>query len=147
MFGVINGLVLRENERMETINSRLLARMPDNNVDHVYDPRPVPTRYNLMPVVDPPVVSTVPIYQKMPAPFMQNVDDESTLWNINFALQDNLKLTYVPSSTSDLYKVSIPSTSTVQTHPLLFAGTVHSQTPVHPTPKAFYNVRLKKEYT
>lgn len=144
MFGVVNGLVLFENERMDLINQRILERLPTKPVDYVFSPRPVSTRYMLLPVVDPPAVLDPPIQQKAAAPFMQNVDDESTLLNIQFAMQDNCVLAYAPSSTSDLYKVKIPSTTTVQTHPLLFSESIHAETPRHPTAQPFNNVRLRK---
>jgi hypothetical protein len=143
MFGVINGLVLNENERMDAINSRIAQRTVKANADYIFSPRPAATRCVLMPTVIAPTGSE-PIRQKEPLPFMQNVDDESTLWNIQFAA-NNCDLTYIPSSTSDMYKVSVPSTASVQTHPLLFTSSVHKESTPMPTSQTFYNVRVRQK--
>jgi hypothetical protein len=146
MFGVVNGFYLRNNELTDAINTRLAERggvyIP---TPYLYSPRPVSTKFTVLPVVDTPLVSATAIKPGPRDPYMENIDTDSTLKNIQFARQDNPLLTYIPSSTSDLYKVKIPSTNSHQPHPLLFANVISSPKHVQKTPHAFNNVRLREK--
>ena len=145
MFGVVNGFYLRNDEITDSINARLAERGGVYmSVPYLYSPRPVSTKFVVFPVVDTPVSATA-IKPGPRDPYMQNIDTESTLKNIQFARQDNPMLTYIPSSTSDLYKVSVPSTNSHQPHPLLFANVISSPKHVPKTQHAFNNVRLREK--
>jgi len=145
MFGVVNGFYLRNDEVTDTINARLAERGGVNiPIPYLYSPRPVSTKFVVLPVVDTPLVSATAIQRGPRDPYMENIDTESTLKNIQFARQDNPLLTYIPPSTSDLYKVKIPSTNSHQPHPLLFANVISAPTHV-PKTKAFNNVRLRNQ--
>lgn len=146
MFGVVNGFYLRPDELTDSINNRIADRGGVNiPVPYLYSPRPVSTKFIVLPVVDTPLVSATAIKPGPRDPYMENIDTESTLRNIQFARQDNPMLTYIPSSTSDLYKVSIPSTNSHQTHPLLFANVISTPKHVPKTQHAFNNVRLREK--
>ena len=152
-----------QSDRVEELNQRIFSRMKASGEPAVlFSPRPVPTKYvHPFPVVVDPAPSAVkmkPLSRDVAflptdckAPGATDwVDLESTLKNMDFALQKNDRAVYVPSSKSDLYLK--PSTKTTppiprQTHPLLFA---HVVTPNSGIPsnlktstKLFNNVRLR----
>jgi hypothetical protein len=123
-----------------------------------FSPRPVPTKYTKQPILDVHVTSAVPIRGLGPpveflpgdsAPFNGfAVDVESSLRNIDFALQRHPMAAYVPASTSSLYQVAAPPPQPLkQPYPQLFARVVtrNSGVPASVTPgrQLFNNVRLK----
>lgn len=128
MYGVVNKLFLCQNERTDALNDRIALRnIPSAALQPFYYQVPVSTKYGYMPILDQSKGSSVPINNypvysphttfnpgNNMAPwhgFANNVNVESTLRNQFFGLQDCEQAVYVPSSKSDLYNVSIPSSS------------------------------------
>ena len=116
-----------------------------NSLESNFSPRAVPTKYSRFPIVEsrsklsngnplaPPVekIHTLPNYQvetqfnpgyRGPVSGYQvNIDKETILYNIPFALQaDIAHSTFIPSSQSDLYKNYIVSRPSNQPYPKLF---------------------------
>jgi hypothetical protein len=139
MYGVVNKLFLCQNERTDELNERISSRnIPSQPLQPFYYQTPVSTKYGYMPILDQRKESSVPLNNypifsphttfnpgNNMAPwqgFANNVNVESTLRNQFFGLQDCQQAYYVPSSTSDLYKVSVPPPSQPvnQQFPLLF---------------------------
>lgn len=148
-------------ERVEELNYRIASRIEASSKPmFLFSPRPVPTKYVKMPVVHDTAPSKVklegnsqqvaflPTDAKGPGA-LDLVDLESTLKNMDFALQRSGRAVYVPGSQSDLYRD--PSTKTKATvrqpHPQLFTHVVSSNNgiPPHvqPATAAFNNVRLR----
>jgi hypothetical protein len=127
-----------QNERVDELNQRIESRQfPDSPLEPNFDPRAVPTKYALFPIVNrrtPSKETALPYInyngsvnfnpgpqRAPPSGFIQNVDIETTLRNQHFAHQKGAHQgIFIPDSKSDLYKVTIPSTPVEQTHPLLF---------------------------
>lgn len=143
--------------RVEELNARLYSRnVPSGSPPMVFSPRPVQTKYTNQPILDVHVAPTVPI-RGIGAPvflpgdsapfngFTDNIDVDSALKNINFALQKHPMAVYVPESASDLYKTAPPRPQQVQQpHPMLFASVVAPPTRAPPpSPQIFNNVRLR----
>jgi len=146
-----NTLFYADNTRVEELNDRLWGRnQPDRVLPVQFDPRPTPTKYSVFPSLDqriPPVVPIIPnpnnsgffippVMKTGPIQgFVQNVDKESDLRNQNFAFQRGADQSYyVPSSNSDMYRVSLATSTTrneVQDFPLLFERPAFSNA-VHP---------------
>jgi hypothetical protein len=138
MLGVIDGVYYGQLDRLDELNHRISDRnKPDFNLAPNFDPRPVQTKYVLFPAYDYRKPSNVPIQHEIrhqsevnfypgnsrgpPSTFFVNVDVETDLRNQNIALQHGASRgVYVPSSNSDLYKVSVVSRPTNQPHPELF---------------------------
>jgi hypothetical protein len=119
-------------ERVEQLNKRLTDRNATSTTPSFYfSPRPVPTKYTTMPIVDPICTSKVNIVYQKP----YNVKDEylpanSAPWsgfadNIDVETKLRYEKEYIPSSKSSMYnKPNIPSTHTTQPYPNLFANAV-----------------------
>lgn len=137
MFGVVNGVYLCNQERVNEINDRISDRnIPSTSLQPQYGIRPVSTKYGYMPVLDqykkPNIklnnyksYSTKNVFNpgNAQAPwsgFANNVNVESELRNQFFALQKCEQSAFVPSSNSDLYKTTVSYKAVQQTHPLLF---------------------------
>jgi hypothetical protein len=137
--------------RVEELNQRLRDRNVADAPAFYFSPRPVPTKYCTMPIVDSRVESTVPIRKAVPfntstqflpassAPWSgkaDQIDTESQLYRPK---------DYIPSSKSSLYQHSVPSQSEVQPHPLLFASVRAPPTQFkYPEKQLFYNdTRIK----
>jgi len=119
------------------INNRIYDRnIPSQPLQPYLDVRPVMTKYSIMPIVDPrrevgTQLTQLPNYNinnifnpgNTQSPWSGfNVNQESVLRNQIYALQDCSLATYVPSSKSDLYQWSIPSSKNIeQPHELLFS--------------------------
>jgi hypothetical protein len=146
-------------QRIEELNERIYARnIPSGKPPMVFSPRPVQTKYSKQPIMDVHIASSVPIkplgrpVEFLPAdsaPFNGfMVDVESSLKNIDFALQNHPRAVYVPQSASSLYQIAPPASQPLkQPYPQLFAKVVScaSGVPSHltPTRQVFHNVRLK----
>ena len=130
--------------RVEELNKRLRERNVGDTPSFNFSPRPVPTKYCTMPIVDSRVESTVPIKPCVPfntstqflpatsAPWSgkaDTIDTESDLYRPK---------DYIPSSKSGLYQSSIPSQNGVQPHPLLFASVRASPTTFKRSEKQFF---------
>ena len=136
--GLVEGVKYGQNERVDELNTRISDRLyPDAPLAPNFNTRPVPTKYAFFPALNTRMPANIPIdsnydyalesnftppvgYKAPPTGFMNKVDTESTLRNQFFALQKSEQSVYIPSTDSDLYKVTVVSTPTEQTHPLLF---------------------------
>jgi len=131
MYGVVNGLYLCNNDRVEELNERISSRnIPSAPLQPQFSQRPVSTKYAFMPILDRRPKSVIPIERKpiydikktfypgdATAPwngYMSNIDTESTLRNQFFALQNCEQIYYVPSSNSELYHVKVDGGKQVQ---------------------------------
>jgi hypothetical protein len=159
MHGVVEGVSYGQNCRVDELNDRILDR---NHPDHALPPninnRPVQTKYALFPMLDkrmptmvpiesnydysletnftPPIVANGPV-----SGYINNVNTESTLRNQFFALQKGAdQSVYVPSSNSDLYKVTVVSRPEEQPYPLLFKNGIVLDRSLHPNLKNNPNV-------
>jgi len=119
MEGVVNGVYLCQNDRTTQLSQRMYERnLPAEQLSMSYGPRPVPTRYVLMPMLDCRTPADVPclvepIYDtetefspgnSLPFDgYQNNIDEESKLRNIIFPMQKCGQAAYIPSSTSDLF--------------------------------------------
>jgi hypothetical protein len=137
MYGVVKGLYNCQQGRVEDLNKRIYDRnVPNAQPQMCFSPRPVPTQYTTMPIMDQVAKANVPIQLTstfntkinfLPgdsAPwsgFKNNVETESSLFNMYFALQACPQAYYVPSSQSQLYnRTPVSGRKESQTHPVLF---------------------------
>ena len=119
MNGVVKGVYICNQQRLDEINDRLYERNLTNApIKMQYDIRAVPTRYVHMPTVDQYQNVSVgceqkPIYntQTMFTPasslpfngYQQNIDVETRLHNTIAPIQACPQSKFIPDSTSDLY--------------------------------------------
>lgn len=137
LYGVAEGVTYGQNERTDELNERIYSRFfSDSPLEPNFAPRPVATKYALFPIIErkKPVLEQKLDYvdYSMEANFnpgnakapvsgiIKKIDVETVLRNQTFALQKDDRSVYVPSSESDLFKVSIVSNPVEQPHPLLF---------------------------
>ena len=137
--GVIKGIEYGQNERIDELNDRIYSRsFPDIPLAPNFDPRPVPTKYSLFPIinrrteVDTAIKPIITHHVELnfnpgtqnapPMGYFNNIDIETNLRNQTVALQHGANQgVYIPSSTSDLYRVRVSSKPGVpQPHPKLF---------------------------
>lgn len=119
-----NSVLLQNFRKNDTINQEIYDRnFPSNNLQMNFSPRPVQTKYSVFPILDHKPESKVPItncqiyntsdtfFPGTRQPhfngFSSNIDNESTLRNQFFALQNADQAKYIPSTTSDMYDNSI----------------------------------------
>ena len=141
IFGVPQGISYGQHERVDELNDRIYSRsFSDIPLAPNFDPRPVPTKYSLFPIVNrrtepsvkiqPAITHQVELnfnpatHNAPPAGYFNNIDVETTLRNQTVALQHGAgQGVYIPSTQSDLYKVSVPSgpPGAPQPHPDLFS--------------------------
>ena len=116
-------------ERVEELNKRIYARNQGDTPAFYFSPRPIPTKYTFLPILDerkPAPPKCKPIFnvntQFLPSTYSpwsgkaSTIDIETDLYRPKM---------FVPSSNSDLYKISIPKTPGVQPHVHLFES-VHT---------------------
>ena len=137
MSGVINGVYYCQFQEAAQINNGIYDRnLPSSDLQMSYSPRPTPTRYVKMPILDCRMPATVPckrvgIYNSTKtfnpgtsAPFSGfagGIDQESRLQNRFFPMQKSAQAKFIPDSNSDLYKATVPGAQSVaMTHNLLF---------------------------
>jgi len=137
LYGVHQGVLYGQNERVEELNERLTSRnLSDTPLKPNYDPRPVPTKYSHFPIINRRAQSNEPAINFIdhnvsvnfnpgsdrapPAGYSNKIDVENALRNQFFAIQNTDQNVYIPSSASDLYKTTIVSKPTEQPYPLLF---------------------------
>jgi hypothetical protein len=138
MYGLVDGCLIGQQDRVDELNERISSRhFPDHALQPNFDPRPTNTRYTMFPMVDQfrpinePIqiieqhnVSTnfSPATRKGPvSTYLANVNTETILRNQQFALQHGAdQAVYVPSSTSDLYRVEVVGRQEVQPFERLF---------------------------
>jgi len=152
--GVVQGCLYGQQDRVDDLNERINDRQfTDTALRPNYNPIPVSTKYCKFPIIDPvlnrnknlktyPYPETlenkkVPVFYAASnnAPFLRNIDLETNLRNQNITLQHGAPQgMYVPSSTSDLYRVEIAqsSNSGEQPFPNLFT-TTRIQNPTIPS--------------
>lgn len=139
IYGIPNGILYGQFERTDELNGRIYDRFfPDQPLQANFDPRPVPTKYALFPIIDRRAIPNEKITvqnnynieqnfnpgnaRAPPQGFLSNIDIETNLRNQNFALQHGADQgVYVPSSNSDLYKTTVVSKPSIQPHPDLFS--------------------------
>ena len=148
--GVPHGVLYGQFERVDEINQRMMDRQtPDYALAPNFDPRPVMTKYSVFPMLNSRMKPTVPIQSNFDysvetnftpplmargpvSGFINNVEVETTLRNQRVSLQKGADQgVYIPSSTSDLYNVSVVSRPAEQPYPLLFQAPTfdHSTNP------------------
>ncbi len=137
MYGVIEGLMRCQEERVEDLNKRISKRnVPSGFLQSTFSPRPVPTRYVKMPAIDCKKKASVFIKNRgtytpyktfnpgtAQAPwsgFAESIDQDSRLKNIFFPLQNCPQSKYIPGSESQLYKYEIMVSPVEMSHNLLF---------------------------
>ena len=138
LYGVHTGVMTGQNERVDELNQRMQTRyFPDITLAPNFDPRPVQTKQTLFPIMNIRKDSTYPILpsinhnvennfnpgtRKGPSNgFLSNIDTETKLRNQTAVLQHGANQNvYVPSSSSDLYKVHVVSSPSEQPFPGLF---------------------------
>jgi hypothetical protein len=148
LYGVVEGVTLQQDERVEDLNERIAARQfPDQPLEPNYSPRAVPTKYSVFPIVERrkptkeelmnypeynPYANFNPGSRAAPGKtFLNNVNVESVLRNQQFSKQNCAQNVYVPTTKSDLYNVSVISRPSEQPYPLLFAQP-QLETEIHP---------------
>jgi hypothetical protein len=114
--------------RVEELNQRLQSRNIGDVPQFYFSPRPVNTKYTIMPIVDERIPDKVPIQCKpifdtttqfLPgtsAPWSGKIDQIDTETKLLRSTE------YFPSSKGDLYKQSVPSKEYIQPFPLLFSS-------------------------
>ena len=155
--GIPEGISYGQNERVDELNTRIFGRFhPDRQLQPNFSINSVQTKYAHFPVIDrrvpantsinvnptgyatgeffvPPIGARGPV-----AGFLDQVNTESVLRNQCFALQRGAdQAVYVPSSNSDMYRVSVsPTTSGFSaddiarnSHPELFYRHTFDQAP------------------
>lgn len=138
--------------RVEELNQRIYARNYGDTPAFYFSPRPVPTKYTTLPIVDERLtgqdITCKPIFdttkQFLPgsnAPWSgkaNTIDIETHLYRPK---------NYFPSSQSDLYQLRVPSMPTVQPHKHLFESVRTSDNGIKvsiPEKQFFYNdTRIK----
>ena len=123
-----NNVILQNFSKNDKINSEIYNRnFPSKNLQMSFSPRPVQTKYTVMPILDIKKQPSVPIknceifninetfYPGTRQPnyngYSYNIDKESGLRNQFFALQNSDQAKFIPSSTSDLYENPINFTN------------------------------------
>jgi len=121
MYGVVDGVYFCNEERLDEINSRIAKRnIPSAPLKPEFSPRPVSTKYAILPILDRRAPIDVPLKdyelfntEKIFNPgtaqapwdgFAANINVDSVLRNQFFALQKCPEAFFVPSSTSSLYQ-------------------------------------------
>jgi hypothetical protein len=141
IYGIPDGVAYGQFERQDELNTRLLERnVPDRQQAPVFTPRMVSTRYSRFPLVNLRTQPKEQLNQYLDhsvesnftpmntkghvSGFVNNIQTESVLRNQHFALQrGGDQGVYIPNSSSDLYRVSVPSSTTrkeTQPFPTLF---------------------------
>ena len=137
MYGLPDGVYYCQQERTQQLNNRIAHRnIPSGPLEPQFSPRPVPTKYTLLPILDEKKPSSVPL-QSFPtynphftfnpgtaeAPwsgFATNINKESALRSQYFALQSCPQKEYVPSSHSELYNLNVPAPMEHPLYPELY---------------------------
>jgi hypothetical protein len=139
--------------RVEELNERLYARNQGDTPAFYFSPRPVPTKYTMMPIVDERLkakdITCKPIFDTT----KQFLPGSKAPWSgkantIDIETQLYRPQGYYPSSQSDLYKMKAPpKTSTIQPYPNLFASVRTTENGIKstiPEKQFFYNdTRIK----
>jgi hypothetical protein len=134
------GILYGQYDRLDEINDRIFSRTKSDTIlQPNFDPRPIQTKYSMMPIIDRRVLPKTPVNDyleyssetnfspvtsKGPVDgFLRNVDTESSLRSQFFALQRDGagQSIYIPGPNSDLYRTTTAvGRQEEQTHPGLF---------------------------
>lgn len=133
LYGLQQGIQYGQNARVEELNSRILERFaPEVLLKQNIDMRPVSTKYSRFPLIETVKKPTVDLrqYSDYSGEFAPtqgigpingfNANTESELRNQFFALQKAPQAVFIPSSNSDLYKVTMANPSRQEPQP--FSG-------------------------
>jgi hypothetical protein len=141
--------------RTEELNQRIRQRNVGDTPQFYFSPRPVPTKYTAMPIVDEQKSFNVPIKKEstfdttlnfLPATsapwtgFVDQVDTETNLMRTS---------NFTPLAKSDMYYVHVPNKEEQQPYPLLFASIKTSDSGIKPHVKetrTFNNVTSLKTF-
>lgn len=124
MYGVVKGVYYCHQNRVEDLNKRISSRnVPSKQLQMVFDPRQVPTRYVRFPMIDCHTQSNEAIHHYKPynqmtqfnpgtsAPYSgyaTNIDQDSRLKDIFMSNQKwTAQTKFIPSTQSDLYNVNV----------------------------------------
>lgn len=133
--GVVQGCYYGQNDRVDELNTRIQSRQfPENALRPNFDPRPVPTKYSIFPVIDRKVAPKESISPYLdnygfspvsangpPKNYLQNIDQETILRNLTVGLQSANQGVFVPDSNSELFNNPVfSSTFSEQAFPHLF---------------------------
>ena len=146
LYGVPTGVSYGQNERVDELNDRIQSRQfSDKPLAPNFSGRPVLTKHSRFQILD----RRAPFQEQIihmeqhnvetnfspathrgpPCTFFTHVDVESGLRNQTVALQKGaIQSVYVPDSTSDLYRLQIPSSSSSNIGPNPHPGLFVSQT-------------------
>lgn len=131
--GLHRDLYIGQQDRIDELNTRITSRhFPDQTLRPNFDPRPVPTKYSLFPIIERRTQHSVPI-QPVPvhkvstnfnpatrtypfSSYLENFNVELELRNQTTTLSKNDINVYVPSSSSELYQVRLPQSVGTGTH-------------------------------
>jgi hypothetical protein len=124
-FGVQEGIISGQHDRVEELNTKIYDRNSNEyNTQNspIFEPRPTSTKQSMFPMLNLRNVPSAQIstfdYDKVCS---NHVHIENILLHRMFALQKGAdQAVYVPSSTSDLYRIFVPSAPSVQPFPALF---------------------------
>jgi hypothetical protein len=151
IYGLEPGIRYGQNDRVDELNTRTLERfVTDTPLQPNLNRRPVPTKYARFPVIDRVAEARVPIRSYLDysagsdfAPLQGNgpfsgfkVGIESDLRNQYFALQSAPQAAYIPSSSSDLYKVTMAAPSKSEHQPFLGLFDDYRMNPLAPVRNA-----------
>jgi hypothetical protein len=139
--------------RVEELNERIYARNQGDVPAFYFSPRPVPTKYTTLPILDERMkeqvdVTCKPIFDTS----TQFLPGSNSPWSgkantIDIETQLYRPKDYFPSSQSDLYKIKLPTTNVSQPHPHLFASVRTTDNGIKatiPEKQFFYNdTRIK----
>lgn len=140
-------------DRVEQLNQRINSRNATSTTPSFsFSPRPVPTKYTTMPIVDQIRSSKVEIDYQQPYDITTDyLPGNSAPWNgfsNNIDIETKLRYEkeYIPSSKSQLYtKPKIPSTNSTQPYPGLFSDAVSfAKTENFKDTHLFYNSTSQK---
>lgn len=131
--GIVQGFYSGQQDRVDELNTRIQGRQfPDNHLRPNFDPRPVPTKYAIFPVIDRKTPIKYPFETQYldnygfspatqngpPKTYFQNIDTETILRNQTVALQHGaIQGVFVPATSSDLYNVKMPRSTSISTQP------------------------------
>jgi len=148
IFGLPQYLEYNQQERVDELNDRISNRQfPFSPLQPNFDPRPVPTKYSLFPIVNRRTPIKEPLVPYLdydlinfnpgtarapPSGYIKNVEKECELRNQYSALQHGtFEGVYIPPNTSDLYVTRVPIGSQMeeQPFPALFSQPVLGNIP------------------
>lgn len=157
MYGVPSGILYGQNERVDELNDRIQSRQfSDKPLAPNFSARPLMSKYSHFPIFERREPTEEPIrpvsihdvntnfspatHNAPPRGYFENVNLESSLRNQHVALQRGApQSVYVPSSSSELYQVRVPSTPGPNPHPNLFQNDSFSTSRQNHVPKHIGN--------